>query len=180
MPTAHRRQILANHLRHPPASALATPSIVISIKPHYAELIASGVKQVEFRRRFPRHFQAGQAIFYVTAPVRAMALVARITTVRRASPAVLWDEFGAQGGVTRAAFHAYIAGITTGVALLLEEARMLTASIPLDDARLLTAGFKPPQSVAVLRADSILRDLVVPISKPVREISLPRPRIALT
>ncbi len=161
MPAAHPRQILADHLRHPPAPATEVPAyIVISIKPSYADLLATGKKQVEFRRRFPRDFQAGRAIFYVTTPVRAIALVARIVEVRRASPAALWHEFAATGGATRAAFDAYFAGATSGAALLLDDVHALPIPLRLDDPRLRAAGFKPPQSLALLAVDSALPGLI--------------------
>lgn len=166
MPLARSRQILADHLRHPPAPpAGATPPahcsacIVISIKPSYARLIAEGSKRVEFRRRFPRRFQSGQAIFYLTSPVCAIALLARITAVRRASPAALWKEFGAVGGASRDEFDEYFRGVGSGVALLLDQIRSLPAPIALNDLRLRAIGFKPPQSLMVLPGDSILREL---------------------
>lgn len=161
MPAAHPRQILADHLRHPPAEAAAAPTyIVISIKPSYADLIAAGQKRVEFRRRFPSDFRTGQAIFYVTTPVRAIALIARIVEVRRASPAKLWQEFAATGGATRVAFDTYFAGVRTGAALVLDNLQILPTPIPLDDPRLRAAGFKPPQSLALLAPDSTLPDLI--------------------
>jgi predicted transcriptional regulator len=164
MPLAQSRRILAEHLRHPPGMAVAgvrpEACMVISIKPSYARLIEAGSKQVEFRRRFPRGFQSGEAIFYLTSPVRAIAMVARITAVRRASPAALWKEFGAVGGVSGEEFDAYFAGISSGVALLLDQVRALPAPIGLNDPRLRAIQFKPPQSLAVLREESVLREIV--------------------
>jgi predicted transcriptional regulator len=133
---------------------------VISIKPSYARLIEAGSKRVEFRRRFPRRFQSGAAISYVTSPVRAIALFARIIAVRRASPAALWKRFGAVGGASRDEFDGYFEGISNGIALLLDQVRALQAPIELGDSRLRAIGFKPSQSLAVLWEGSALRELV--------------------
>ncbi|MDB5319263.1 MAG: hypothetical protein JWN40_894 [Phycisphaerales bacterium] len=134
--------------------------MLISVKPHYAQLIETGEKRVEFRRRFPREVTGGRAIFYVSTPVRRIAMAARIARVVRGTPAVLWREFGEVGGTTRGAFDAYFTGARTGVALVLEDVRVLRPGIALADARLRAAGFRPPQSVAVLAAGSTVGELV--------------------
>jgi predicted transcriptional regulator len=164
MPKALTRQVLAEHLRHPPASMEQKGGegyVVISIKPNYASLIVDGTKQVEFRRRFPRAFTAGRAIFYISSPTRAIAMVARITAVRRATPKELWREFSEIGGTNRSDFNAYFTGAATGVALILDQIRPLPVSIPLSDPRLRAANFKPPQSLAVLPSESTLPRLVI-------------------
>jgi predicted transcriptional regulator len=149
--------MLARHLRQPPRTET---TVLISVKPHYVRLIETGEKRVEFRRRFPREVGGGRAIFYVTTPVRRIEMVARITGVVRATPAALWRAFGEIGGTTRAAFDAYFAGARVGVALVLEEVRVLRPGIGLADPRLRAAGFRPPQSAMVLAAGSGVGELV--------------------
>jgi predicted transcriptional regulator len=159
MPTAH--QLLARHLRHPPAPRVAAePTVVLSIKPHYADLIGRGEKRVEFRRRFPKDLTTARAIFYVSSPVRAIALTARVAAVRRGTPAALWRAFADAGATGRAAFDAYFAGAAAGAALVLEGVAVLTRPIPLNDRRLAAIGFRPPQSLAVLDGASPLAALI--------------------
>jgi predicted transcriptional regulator len=158
------RQALVDHLRQPPAPAPAPePAVLLSIKPHYARLIESGVKRVEFRRRFPRRFERGVAIFYVTSPERAIALVARVSEIQRGAPGELWRRFGPAGGTGREDFDAYFAGVEQGVAIVLEDVRALRAPIALDDPRLRAVGFRAPQSLVVLPADSRLAQLVTAV-----------------
>src|SRR4051812_15232015 len=125
MPDARERQLLASHLRHPPRDALATvpADVLLSIKPRYAESIERGEKRIEFRRRFPREVTRARAIFYLTAPVRAIALVATIARVLRADPRELWRQFAVTAGAERGAFEDYFDGAAAGVALVLEDVR---------------------------------------------------------
>ena len=151
--------MLARRLRHPPSLPNET-TLLISIKPHYARLIESGQKRVEFRRRFPNDLSGGSAVFYVTSPARRIELTARITAVRRATPEQLWREFAAIGGTPHPDFDAYFAGALKGVALVLDDVHALRPPIALGDARLRSMGFRPPQSLTVLSPSSALLKLL--------------------
>jgi predicted transcriptional regulator len=160
---AEHRHLLAAHLRLPPADIDAPlPTLLLSIKPGYADLIALGLKRIEFRRRFPRHVATARALFYASSPTRAITLAATIAQVRRGRPAALWDAYAPLAGLPRPAFDAYFADSTTGVALLLQNVTPLPHPIPLADPRLRALHFRPPQSLAVLDADSPLLRIVNP------------------
>jgi predicted transcriptional regulator len=157
------RAMLARRLRHPPSPATikVEATVLISIKPHYARLIESGQKRVEFRRRFPKELIGGRAIFYVSSPARRIELTARITTVHRAAPRELWREFAAIGGTMRGDFDAYFSDAREGVALVLDEVQALRPAIALDDQRLKKMDFRPPQSLTVLPSTSPLFSLLL-------------------
>lgn len=156
---AEHQELLAAHLRHPPADV---PTVLLSIKPGYADLIALGLKRIEFRRRFPREITTARALFYASTPTRAITLTATIAQVRRGRPAALWDAYAPLAGLPRPAFDAYFAHAATGVALLLENVTPLPRPIALADPRLRAIHFRPPQSLAVLDADSPLLRMVSP------------------
>src|SRR5258706_11145047 len=89
----------AGHLRQPPIGKATTETtVLISVKPHYAQLIESGEKRVEFRRRFPPEVSGGRAIFYVSTPVRRIAMTARNPPGVGGGPNALWGEFPEAGG----------------------------------------------------------------------------------
>jgi predicted transcriptional regulator len=159
-----RRLMLAERLRSPPGVGKGT--VLMSIKPRYAELIERGEKRVEFRRRFPGRWLGGRALFYVTSPVRALAMEARIARVRRASPGELWREFADQSGGTRREFEAYFSGARAGVALVLDGVKPLACAMALDDPKLRALGFRPPQSMEVLAEGSPLLELINSFSDP--------------
>src|SRR5438094_4478151 len=104
--SAHR--LLAEHLRRPPPMVGPTvegvATILISIKPHYARMIERGERGVEFRRRFPGGISRGCALFYLSSPLRQIAMTARIVRVERATPRTLWRQFADVAGTRRAEF----------------------------------------------------------------------------
>src|SRR5512133_934761 len=121
MPLSREHHLLAHHPRNaPPLADAPLPTILLSIKPGYADLIALGLKRIEFRRRFPRPVTAARALFYASTPTRALTLTATITQVRRGHPAALWDAYAPLAGLSRRAFDAYFDHASIGVALLLE------------------------------------------------------------
>src|SRR6266581_6215504 len=100
------QRLLAEHLRRPPLSQPSSfaddkAMLLISIKPHYARMIERGEKTVEFRRRFPAGISGGRAIFYLTSPLRQIAMTARIARVERAAPRALWRQFVDIAGTSR-------------------------------------------------------------------------------
>jgi predicted transcriptional regulator len=157
---SEHRVMLARRLRHPPPVVTVEPTVLISIKPRYARLIELGQKRVDFRRRFPKNLTGGRAVFYVSSPARRIELIARIATVRRATPQQLWREFTSIGGTRRADFDAYFAGAEEGVALILDDVQALRPAIPLEDRRLQEMDFRPPQSLTVVPSPSPLLKLL--------------------
>jgi predicted transcriptional regulator len=146
--------LLAHHLRRAPTDP--TPTIVLSLKPHYARAIAAGTKRVDFRRRFPRNIPAARALIYTSSPLQALTLTATITSVHRAPAADLWRLFSNIAGVTHDELATYLAGAPDPAAHLLADVHPLPHPIPLEDPRLRAAGFRPPQSFTVLPPDSPL------------------------
>ena len=136
--------------------------VVLSIKPQYASLIEDGIKQVEFRRRFPRKYVHARAVFYVTSPVKELRLGATIADVVESSPYSLWDEFGHAGGIERDAFDDYFSGASKGYALILSDVEALGRPIPLALAKSQCPSFTPPQSFCTLPRDSFIGEYLNP------------------
>ena len=143
-------------LIHATAPAELHSTVLLSIKPHYADLIERGLKLVEFRRRFPAQITSARALFYVTAPVQELRLAGDIEHVQRAPPRSLWRDFSRLAGVERDAFDDYFADSDRGVALILRNVRRIASPLSLASARLRSIGFRPPQSLCVLPPSSPL------------------------
>src|SRR5258706_3055741 len=108
----------AGHLRQPPIGKATTETtVLISVKPHYAQLIESGEKRVEFRRRFPPEVSGGRAIFYVSTPVRRNAVTTRIARVVPGAPTGLWRQVPEAGRTNPAAVRPFFCPARGGGAL---------------------------------------------------------------
>lgn len=121
-------------------------AIVISIKPTYADLIMSGEKTVELRRRFSESMQVGTEVFiYSSSPVKGIVGQATIKKIIKKGLEDLWREVGKCSGVNYTYFRAYFEGLEEGYGILLEEPVLYEKQIPLEQ---LTheANFSPPQS----------------------------------
>lgn len=74
-------------------SAINLPVVLISIHPHHAEAILSGIKKVELRR-VPIREEFEFLALYATAPVKGIVGFCRVSRVVSAPPSLLWEEFG--------------------------------------------------------------------------------------
>jgi predicted transcriptional regulator len=165
MPSDARHQ-LAARLRHPPADPsdhlAGHHTLVLSIKPRYAELIDAGRKRIEFRRRFPADVTRARALLYTSSPVQAIELTCTIAQVHRGATRALWRDFNHHAGVTRDEFNTYFDGTSTGVALLLTDVQRLSPPLPLNGPVLRAVDFRPPQSLALLPPQSPLSGFCLP------------------
>lgn len=126
-------------------------SLLISVRPEFAEMIFSGSKTVELRRVRPNVRRGDIAIVYVSSPTQALQGAFEISNVVSAKPATLWRKFGRQSGIKRAAFLSYFAGKVLGHALVIKRAWKWAVSTSLSFLRRRNSGFHPPQSFRYLR-----------------------------
>jgi len=110
--------------------------LVMSLRPEYADLVLSGKKTVEFRRRF---------LF--------AAVIAGVDGLPKTD---LWSKYRRDGGVSKSVFDSYFVGTAQGFALRLADIALLQNTMSLQDARRLCPGLRPPQSFMRLRTDSRL------------------------
>ena len=122
-------------------------TLVLSLKPRFAEAILSGRKTVELRRVMPRITVPTLALLYASGPTRSLVGTCVVSSVVRYQNRELWRLYGAETALSRSEFDAYLTGREAGVALLLEQVNRLPAPIPLPALRR-AAAFRPPQSIA--------------------------------
>lgn len=120
--------------------------IVLSVKPVWADLIISGRKTIELRRKFPK-FSAGlvTALVYSTGPKKAMVGTVSIEDTVILPAAVLWPRVADHACVTKEQYSAYFDGTGEACALFLGAVRAWASPIPLDQLRL-SGDFVPPMS----------------------------------
>jgi predicted transcriptional regulator len=122
-------------------------TLVLSLKPRFAEAILTGTKTVEVRRVRPRMSVPTLALLYASGSARALVGTCVVRSVARYPAGELWQLHGAGTALSRTEFDAYLLGRDCGVALLLERPEPLAAPIPLHTLRQ-AHGFRPPQSFA--------------------------------
>lgn len=138
----------------PPEQDPYSRTLVMSLRPVFAEMMVRGEKTVEFRRRFSRGHAGAKVLFYVSNPVRALMLCARISHVDLIETEELWRTYRDRGGISRETFAEYFAGVDEGYALSLENVQPLKTPVSLQRLRNAWPAFHPPQAFQVLTADS--------------------------
>lgn len=88
---------------------------IFSIKPHYAELILSGVKRYEYRRTLMRE-TVDKVYIYATAPVKKVVGYFTIKKVISDHPLEVWRKTYKYGGIEQQDYQDYFNGKTKAYA----------------------------------------------------------------
>ena len=82
---------------------MSTSSIplLLSLKPHYADLVFRGQKKVELRRRSLKQMQGRDVFVYSTTPVRMLRGGFRIGKVWTGTPEEIWPLVSDSVGVEK-------------------------------------------------------------------------------
>jgi predicted transcriptional regulator len=120
-------------------------SVILSLRPRWAELILTGAKTVELRRRRPqRPFDT--VYLYVSSPVQAIVARCRVTRSLSDTPGRLLERFAEEACLTAREGARYFHGAKIGSALFLEDVVTPRSPLPLGDLRRARPRFHPPQN----------------------------------
>ena len=135
-------------------------TLVLSVKPEFAEKLLSGEKTIELRRVRPRRTEPGDVVLlYATAPVALFVGFCRIVDVLLDSPTGLWPRVESCAGVSRTEYFRYFRAATRAIGIVIERPVPLVDDFSLDDSRRYVPGFMPPQSFCYLSGlDEDLRE----------------------
>jgi predicted transcriptional regulator len=131
-------------------------TIVMSIAPKWVEMIKSGQKKFELRRRAPKEIGRCDLLIYATKPISAVVAVGKIVSVLRGRPNTLWCDIGQFSGCTEEEFFKYFDGVVNGAAMQLSEIR----SIPPISVTTLRTKLRWHPPVSWMRASADLIKLV--------------------
>lgn len=127
----------------------AGKTIVLSIKPKYADLILAGTKTVEFRRAWAAE-SVDTIVLYASAPVQKIVGFVKVSEVVVATPSKLWEFCKKRGGgLTKSELSIYMDGKTKGFAILLGNVKKFDQTVL--PSRVMP-GFSPPQSFRYMTA----------------------------
>ena len=116
--------------------------VLLSIKPHYADLIFDGSKIYEFRKSIFRAENVKTIIVYATSPVQLVLGEFDIETILRDKPENLWKRTQGESGITFKFFNEYFMDREYGYAIKIERSRLYKRPYCIR-SRL---GISPPQS----------------------------------
>ena len=125
--------------------AAARP-LIISLKPRYADLVFSGEKTVELRRRMPQEFENRQAFIYVSQKRMALYGGFRIGNILRAKPSEIWQQVSHMACLDKTSFDAYYADLEIAYALEITDVWEFEEPIDLKTLRRRFGSFVAPQS----------------------------------
>jgi predicted transcriptional regulator len=92
-------------------------NVLLSIKPKYVDLIKSGSKKYEFRRKIFRKSNNCQVFIYSTFPVKKITGVFDASVIHEDSPFKIWKMFGSYSGISKEEFFSYFEKCKTAYAI---------------------------------------------------------------
>jgi predicted transcriptional regulator len=126
------------------------PTLFLSLRPRFAELLLSGRKTVELRRIRPAVAEGTPVLLYASSPRMTLVGRARVATVEVGTTEEIWRKHGSKTGISKSEYDDYFVGLDDAVAIKLVYIRRLDKPRPLQDLRDSLAGFQPPQSYRYL------------------------------
>ena len=118
-------------------------TVLLSIKPKYADLIKSGLKKYEFRRKLFKKTGGCKVFIYSTSPVKKITGVFDASVIHQDSPYRIWDMFGPYSGISEGEFFQYFRDCE--IAYAIEIRNLVIFDKPHDPSKYFLE-FTPPQS----------------------------------
>lgn len=132
-----------------------TTPLLISLKPNYADLVFSGLKTAELRRRISERMQDRDVFVYVSSPVKELRGGFRVGQVWSGSPSQIWSTVRNFAGVSKRVFDNYYQGQNIAFALEILDVWEYAYPRKLEQLRTQFPGFVAPQSYRYAREEEI-------------------------
>ncbi len=122
-------------------------SVLLSIRPKYAESILGGEKSIEIRKKFSKKWLGKKVVLYASRPTSAIVGEATIGSVVEGQPSEIWAHFGESVGCSRSEFEEYTASCPRVSAIeLCNVKRYQSAILRSQMSDLVGRDLLPPQS----------------------------------
>lgn len=131
---------------------------IISLKPEYLDLMLSGEKTIELRKR-PLHLLSENSNVWVygTLPLGAIAALATVKNVLRMSPVAAWKSYRTQIAITKKEYSDYVADSEHVSLVFWEKVKPLSKDFSLSEIRQKDPCFQPPQFYSQFSPPRILK-----------------------
>jgi predicted transcriptional regulator len=135
-------------------------AVLMSVKPKFVDMILSGEKDVELRRRLPSFMPGTRLFLYSSSPSKAVMGLAFVEDIHFLPKAELWTNFGHRTGVDWPQFSSYLEGTSHACGIEIYRSRRFQNPISLDVLREYCQGFRPPQSYQFVRPQDPLAHIL--------------------
>lgn len=120
--------------------------LLLSLKPHFADLVFQGLKTAELRRRIARCALNRDVFVYVSSPVRELRGGFRVEHVWEGSPESVWEQVSDLAQVEKGDFDAYYGERRVAYALKIADVWLYQTPVSLETLRTKLENFVVPQS----------------------------------
>jgi predicted transcriptional regulator len=122
-------------------------TILLSIKPQYADKIFDGFKKFEFRRVIFKSPSVSRVVVYASSPVQRVVGEFEIDAILSLGTRQLWRRTKLHSGIEKSFFDLYFRGLDKGFAIKIKRPRRYSTPVLL---RHLCDTSRPPQSFMYL------------------------------
>ncbi|MEP0338998.1 MAG: ASCH domain-containing protein [Alphaproteobacteria bacterium] len=133
---------------------------LISIKPRFVDLILSGVKTVELRRRAPQIPENTTIWIYSTVPIAKVLAFATVGAVYEGPKGAIWERFSESMAISRSEFEKYLSGSERASAIQLKKVQKIEDPVALSHIKSQVSNFHPPQFFQKIFSDDPLLELI--------------------
>jgi len=130
-------------------------SVILSIKPYYAQAIMSGTKKVEFRKKIFKR-PVDKIFVYSSSPEKKIIGFFTIDEIIKDDPEKLWAKFNKVGGIIEKDFFKYYKNSEIGFSIKIDKVRRFKEGVNPSD---FFEKFCAPQSYLYLE-DAIASNMV--------------------
>lgn len=122
-------------------------TVLLSIKPEFAEKIFNGTKKFEFRKSIFKKTDVQTVVVYASSPVQQVIGEFSIDTILNDDVNSIWEQTARYAGITRDFYLSYFANKEKAYAIKIRDTKRYAKARRLSDYNLHVA----PQSFAYVR-----------------------------
>ena len=122
-------------------------SVLLSIKPEFAEKILSGLKKYEFRRVIFKSKSVSRIVIYASSPVQRVVGEFSVGGIIESGKRSLWEQTKSHAGINKPYFDSYFSGKKKAFAIKVHRPVRYRTPLPLASV---CPAVRPPQSFIYL------------------------------
>lgn len=125
-------------------------NILMSIKPHFSNLILDGQKRYEYRKRVFSRSDVSRVYIYASKPICKVIGYFTVKRIINDTPSMVWDLTYEYGGISKNQFLNYFKGHDVAHAIEIDEVVQLDTPF---NPKQVIQGFTAPQNFMYLDED---------------------------